>query len=113
MPTYTQVTATFTDIAPGGHVKMVPQGTYFTSNATALQDAINAVTAQTTELDLVQPSLHAFAEAINFNNAAAGSIILSGGWLDAQCNSRGTTPSTISSVTITNGTITFDNVTIQ
>ncbi|WP_243370881.1 YncE family protein [Geotalea sp. SG265] len=106
MSTYTSVTAVFSDTNPVGPVRMLPQGTYFST----IQEAFNAADATTTEIQLSLPS---FTENPNLINGR--SFILSGGWPnDYSYGSQSTSPTLITgSLTITSGTITANNIAIN
>ncbi|ABQ27982.1 beta-propeller fold lactonase family protein [Geotalea uraniireducens] len=106
MTAYTHVTANFSATELSNKVKMMPQGSFFST----LQAAFDAVTPTTTT---IMTTIESFSETLNLNKAGT-TFTLSGGWLDRTYTSRGTAPSVYQgSLTITNGTLIADNIAIK
>ncbi|ACM19797.1 beta-propeller repeat protein [Geotalea daltonii FRC-32] len=108
MSTYTHFTAVFSDTPVNDVVRMLSPGTTFYPT---IQGAFNAVTAPTTDIQL---ALADFPESPNLNVSGAA-FKLSGGWnADKTFTAQGPTPSTITgTLTITQGTLTVDNIAIK
>lgn len=107
MTGYTHVTANFSATEISNKVKMMPQGSFFST----LQAAFDAVTPTTTT---IMTTIESFSETLNLNKANT-TFTLSGGWLDRTYPlPRGTAPSVYQgSLTITNGTLIADNIAIK
>ncbi|WP_279384520.1 YncE family protein [Geotalea toluenoxydans] len=108
MTTYAHFTAVFSDTPVNDVVRMLSPGTSFYPT---IQGAFNAVTAPTTDIQL---ALADFTESPNLNVSGAA-FKLSGGWnADKTFTAQGPTPSTITgTLTVTQGTLTVDNIAIK
>lgn len=107
MTGYTHVIANFSATPVSDKVKMMPQGSYFST----LQAAFNAATSTTTT---IMVTTAAFPETLNLNTAGT-TFTLSGGWpTDNNYSAPGATPTVLTgNLTITNGTLIADNIAIQ